>query len=421
MKDKFELFNNIKINIEEYEEVHFSNNDEFKRKMKNKIRGDKNMHKRKIAVASVGILLGTMVIASEPSLAYIKNIGQQIEHFFNIEDNTLNGYKIELNQRVEDNGITIELKEIMLGDGELLLSLIIDDSKLDKSYFGVEKEKAKEIWPYLQEPKVTIGDMIFTRTGGASTSEPGDEISRNMLLTCDLSGLDTNNDGETDVENFDLITNLDMNKDYDLKIEIDKVGYTIESNSMDKASTQEMNSDNDIPNYIEISEINGGGINLDIEEEFKTKTGNVLGNWNFETSVNAKKLLEDIKIYDMKKEFTINYEDLEIDILIEEVRVSPTKIKIKRSFKVNGEVPKEDEAPKFVDFIVKDEKGNEIEVRGGIDLSATEKLIESSPYAEGELNREMKSIKIIPVIEDWGKKINRTKIFKEEAFTLELE
>lgn len=420
MKDKFELFNDIKLDIDEYEEIHFSNNDEFKKKMKNKIRGNKNIHKKKVAVAGVGILLGSMVITSEPSLAYIKNIGQQIEHFFNREDDTLNGYKVQLNQVVEDKGVEIELKEIMLGDGELLLSLKIDDSKLDKSYFGLED--GKDVWPYLDEPKVTIGDIVFSQTGGASTSEQGDETSRNMLLTCNLDSLDTNNDGESDITNFDLISNLDINKDYDVKIEINKVGYTIETSETNKASTQETTLAKDTPDYIEIGEINGGGMDADTGESFKTRSGNVIGNWTFETSINAKKLLEDIKIYNINEDFTIKYEGLDIDGTIEEVRVSPTKIKIKRSFNVNGDVARgDDEPPKFLEFRVQDENGNIIEVRGGIDLSASELLLESAPYAEGELSREMKSIKIIPVIEDWAKKFNHTKKFEKQAFTLELE
>ncbi|MGL5347667.1 MAG: DUF4179 domain-containing protein [Peptostreptococcaceae bacterium] len=420
MKDKFELFNNIKVNTEEYEEIKFSDNEEFKKKIKSKINKNKSVHKNKVVVAGVGILLGSMVITSEPSLAYIKNIGQQIEHFFNREDNTLSGYKVELNQTVEDKGIEITLKEIMLGDGELLLSLKIDDSKLDKSYLGLDEEQ--DIWPDLDEPKVTIGDMVFARTGGAATSEPGDETSRNMLLTCNLDSLDTNNDGESDITNFDLVNSLDINKDYDVKIEINKVGYTIQHSETKESSTQEVTLIEDIPEYIEIRKNTGGGMNSDTGEHFKTGSVDVIGNWDFETSVNANQLLEDIKIYNIDKNFTIKYEDLDIDVIIEEIRISPTKIKIKRSFSVNGNVvPTDDVSPKFLSFIVQDENGKNVEVRGGIDLSASELLLENSPYAEGELSREMKSIKIIPVIEDWEKKFNHTKKFEKESFTLELE
>lgn len=412
MKNKFDIFNDIKIETDKYDEIKFDNNDEFKNKMKNKIRENKvSNNKKKMAIASIGILIGSMVIVSEPSLAYIRNIGKQIEYFFNREDNTFNGYKVELNQVVEDKGIEIELKEIMLGDGELLLSLKVDDSGLDKSYFGIDKNK--DCFPYLDEPKVQIGDMVFTNTGGASTSEIGDETSRNMLLTCTLDNLDKNNDGEPDIENFDLINNLDVNKNYDLNIEINKIGYTIEASKLDTSN---------MPNYMKISGVNGGGVNADTGEQFETRTGEVHGEWAFKTSINAKKLVEDIKIYKINKKFTIKDKDLEIDVFVEEVRVSPTKIKIKRNFKVKGDKSSmEGESTRFLSFIVKDESGKEIELTSTIDLSANEDLIKQTPFVEGELNKEMKKIEIIPTIEDWENKFNPIKKFKKESIKLELK
>ena len=37
MKNKFDIFNDIKIETDKYDEIKFDNNDEFKNKMKNKI------------------------------------------------------------------------------------------------------------------------------------------------------------------------------------------------------------------------------------------------------------------------------------------------------------------------------------------------------------------------------------------------
>lgn len=415
MRNEFDILNDVKVDADKYKEIKFDSNEEFKNKMKNKIRESKSYNKkRKMAVASVGILLGSMVVVSEPSLAYIKNIGKQIEHFFNREDNSFEGYKVVLNQVVENNGIEIELKEIMLGDGELLLSLKVDDSKLDKSYFGIDKEQ--DSYPELYEPKVQIGDMLFAQTGGGSTTEPGDDTSKNMLLTCDLNALDTNNDGDADVKGFDLISNLDVTKDYDLKVEIDKVGYMIEVN--DKNISDLTNA----PTYMEMTEVNGGGVNADTGESFETRSGIVHGNWTFETSINAKNLVDNIKIYEVNDSFSIKYEDLEIDVFVEEVRISPTKIKIKRSFKVNGDVRiGEDEPPKFLSFIAKDETGKEVELRGNIDLLANEELVKECMFVEGEIVRDMKNIKIIPAIEDWSKEINRIKTFEKETINLELK
>lgn len=414
MKNKFEIFNNIKVNIDEYEEIKFSDNDDFKDKMKNRIRGSHNQHKKKIAAVGASVLLGTMVITSEPSLAYIKNIGQQIEHFFNRQDDALMGYKVKVNKVVEDKGVEIELKEIMLGDGELLLSLKVDDSNVDKSYFGIEDDV--DTYPDIYQPKVQIGDMIFARTGGGATIEPGDETSKNMLLTCDLNQLESDNEVSKNSE-FDLISNLDINKDYDVKIEIDKVGYTIE---VDDSKVYNQKA---VPDYIEITEVNGGGMNADTGETFETRQGNIIGSWVFETKINAKKLVEDIKIYNINEKFTINYENMDVDVLVEEVRVSPTKIKVKYDLDVEGEVIRgENEDPIIFGFIAKDENGDKVELIGGMDIRFEEQFENNNPhgnYAEGELSSEIKSIKIIPTIEDYSKHYNSTKIFEDKAFNLE--
>lgn len=404
MKNKFDIFNDIKIETDKYDEIKFDNNDEFKNKMKMKIRENKvSNNKKKMAIASIGVLIGSMVIVSEPSLAYIRNIGKQIEYFFNREDNTFNGYKVELNQVAEDKGIEIELKEMMLGDGELLLSLKVDDSNLDKAYLGIDD--SEDTWPELYEPKIKIGNLVFTNTGGAMSGEANDDNSKNMLLTCKLDNLDKNNDGEPDVEKFDLTNNLDINKNYDIKIDIDKIGYTLNKDAKLKNT----------PEYVEESDVNGGGVNEDTGEYFETRNINIVGNWNFKTTINAKKLIDDIDIYNVNKKLKIKDRYTDIDVYIEEVRVSPTKIKIKHSFKVNKNINKDGRHdPKFLEFIVKGENGEDIEVKSGIDLNYNPESI----YAEGELNTNIKDIKIIPVIEDWGKKFNHTKKFNDQSITI---
>ena len=406
MKDKFELFNNIKINTEDYKEIQFSNNDEFKKKMKDKIKYNHSENNKKVAVIGTGILLGGMIVMAEPSLAYIQSIGKQIEYFFNREDNELSVYKVNVNKVVEDKGIKIELKEIMIDDGELLLSMNIDDSKLDRSYLGVQDiEEVGNLGFNLGVPKVEIGDMVFKETGGGGSQHRVGRYSTEMLLKCDLDELDKED------KYFDLISNLDRSKDYDVKIEIDNVAYTIDSNT---------NLPEEMPNYIEVTEINGGG-SSDTGEYHETRQIYVNGSWKFQATINAKEIVDNVKTYKVNEEFNIKYKDLDIDVLVEEIRVSPTKIKIKRKFKVNSDnTVSKDDYTRFLMFIVKDEKGNEININDLISVYSDEDLKNRTPYIESELNREIKEIKVIPAIDDWD---NRTKItkFKDKAFTLELD
>ena len=411
MKDKFEILNDVKINIDEYEEVKFDNNDEFKGKMIRKIRKRKSLNKKGIAVASVAVLAGSMFVMGEPSLAYIEHLGKKIEYFFNRGDEEFSGYKVEIDKVISQNNIDIKLREIMLGDGELLLSLNIDDSKLDKKSLGLLID-GDESSPELYEPKVQIGDMTFVNTGGGSTSEGNkDDNSIDMLLTCKLDNVDTNNDGEVDIESFDLTKNLDVNKNYDIKIIMDKVGYTVDENAK-------------ISDKVETSEVRGGGMNADTGETFTTKGVNIRGDWTFEGTLNAKNVVDNIDIYEVNKQVKVKDGSIDVDVTIDEVRVSPSKVKIKYGFKTNkNEAKNGEEHLKIIDFIVENEKGNKVEVRGCVDLTVPQELRNPAPYAEGELNfdlRDAKSIKIIPKIDDFSKKFDPAKLYKDSTIELEL-
>lgn len=411
MKDKFEILNDVKINIDEYEEVKFDNNDEFKEKMVSKIKSKKRLNKKGIAVASVAVLAGSMFVMSEPSLAYIANLGKRIEYFFNRGDEEFSGYKVEIDKVISQNNIDIKLREIMLGDGELLLSLNIDDSKLDKDALGL-KLNGSDSSLDLYEPKIQIGDMTFISTGGGYTSELNkDDNSIDMLLTCRLENVDINNDGEVDVENFDLTKNLDVNKNYDIKISIDRIGYTVDE-------------DANVSKEVQVSETTGGGMNADTGKTFKTKTVNIPGNWNFEGTLNAKNIVDNIDIYEINKEINIKDKNIDVDITVDEIRISPSKVKIKYGFKTNkNEVKSLEDGMKIIDFIVKDENGKEVEVRGCVDLDAPEELRNPAPYAEGDLVfnlRDAKSIKIIPKIDDYSKKFAPAKLYKESTIELNL-
>lgn len=411
MKNKFEIFNNIKINTDEYEEVKFENNYDLKKKMTSKIKKSKKLNKKGMAVASVGILIGGMAIVSKPSLAYIENLGKQIEYFFNRGETEFSGYKVELDKVVSVNNIDIKLIEIMLGDGELLLSLNIDDSKLDKKALGLLVD-GEESSPDLYEPKVQIGDMIFVNTGGGYTSEGNqDDGSIDMLLTCKLESIDTNNDGEFDIENFDLTKEIDSNKNYDIKISIDKVGYTVDGDAT-------------VSEQFKAGDGEGGGVNLDTGEEFKTKSIYMPGDWTFEGTLNAKNIVENIEIYEINKQVKVKDNFIDVDVTLDEIRISPSKVKIKYSFKTNkNEVKSPEDSMRIIDFIVKDENGKEVEVRGCVDLNVPTELRSPAPYAEGELNfnlKDAKNIKIIPKIDDYSKKFNPTKLYKESAIELNL-
>ncbi|MDU7967207.1 MAG: DUF4179 domain-containing protein, partial [Paeniclostridium sordellii] len=143
MKNKYEIFNDTKIDENNYKNINISEKDKeaIKNRMNKKIKYRKSNYKKNILVASIPILVaGGIILSGETSMAYIQNIGKQIEHFFNKNDEELRGYKTLVNETKTDKNIDVTLNEIMLEDGELLLSLTLDDSKLDKDKLGISSE-----------------------------------------------------------------------------------------------------------------------------------------------------------------------------------------------------------------------------------------------------------------------------------------
>lgn len=301
MKNKYEMFNDTKIDENNYKNINISEEDKesIKNRMNKKIRYRKSNYKKNILVASIPILVaGGIALSGETSMAYIQNIGKQIEHFFN-----------------------------------------------------------------------------------------------------------KNDDGKADIENFDLLKDLDLSKNYDVEVIIDEIGYTF-------------NKDKKVTNDIRIG-AHGGGTSED-GEPYGTKTGYLNGNWNFKTNLNGKELSKSIKSYDVNKSLDINYKGMDIKANIDELRVTPTRIKIKYNFEVENNTTSLYKNPIFLDFIIKDESGNKIQSNGGsYDLSSDKENLEGSTI-EFEINKDMKEIKIVPVIEDWNKKVGKSTQFKNQTISLEL-
>lgn len=405
MKKKYEMFNDTKIDKNKYEDINLSEEEKqsIKDRMNKKIKYKNTDYRNKILIASVpALIVGVMALSGETAMAYIENIGKQIEYFLNKDNEELRGYKTSVNETKIDKNISVTLNEIMLEDGELLLSLTLDDSKLNKNDLGILKEN--DIAEF-NEPKVKIGDLTFINTGGAMTSELSKDKDRDILLKCRLDSVDTNGDGKVDIENFDLLNDLDLSKNYDVEIIINEVGYTFDKNT-------------EVSNDIKIGGYGGGASeNGDV---YETKTGYISGDWNFKTTLNSKKLSENIKLYDINKKLDMNYKDMNIKTYLKELRVTPTSIKIKYTYEVENYIGSKNENPIFLDFIIKDENGKIIDSTGAsYDLSNNKENVDEEAITF-EINKDMKTINIIPIIRDLNYKNEKIEKFEDKAVNLEL-
>lgn len=403
MKDKFDLFNETNIDIEKYDDIVLSNEekDEMKKRMKSKIQySKKNNFKRYALVGGLSVvILGSTAFTNETTLAYMQHLGKQIEYFFNKDTEELKPYKNIVDDVATDKGIDIKLNEIMLGDGELFLNISVDDSKLDKDALGLKKQGG---FLGIDDIKIKVGDMSFVSITGPSTSEKNKDGTTNMVMTCKLDNLDKDGDGKGDVENFDLLKNVDLNKDYDINISINKVEY-------------ELNKDIKTSKEIEVG--NMGGV------EGEHLNGYLSGQWEFNTSINGSNIVKDTKIYNVDKNVKLKNKNIDVDLVLKEVRVSPTKIRVIYGFKTNKyNFNKGDYIPKILEFALKDGRGKDLELlsgAGGYDLSYSKgNYIESS--LEYEIKKDVKKLKITPIIEDWSKEINNITEFKKQGIDVDI-
>jgi hypothetical protein len=370
--DKYKVLNNEKIQFDKYNEVE-TDNEKMKNIMKSKLKSRKQINKKLIAASiSATLILGSVALTNETIWAYIDVLASRIESFLGRDYNEFDKYKFEGNQSIEDNGLVLNLGDVMLDDGQLIISLSMDYTNFDFKKYGISK---KDFIPNI--PIVTIGDMSFPGQGGGII--PRDLTSENkkeFLYTVDLTGLDTDGDGLGDTD-FDILDNLEKNKDYDLKIQFKDFSIG----------------------------------------ESKTEKGRLLsksfGPWEFSTIINSSNISSDLKIIDINKVIDISEGDKKRKFEIDELRISPVSVNIKTQ--VKGDTPDRMYSINLTDLLVKDENGTRLS-GGSISNSSGNGM-----YYKFELKGTEKKITIIPVIREKSYLSGGTEYLDDEKIDKKIE
>lgn len=362
--DKYKVLNNEKIQFDRYNEVK-TDNEKMKSIMKSKLKSRKQINKKLIAASiSATLILGSVALTNDTTWAYIDILASRIESFLGRDYSEFDKYKFEGNQSIEDNGLVLNLGDVMLDDRQLIISLSMDYTNFDFKEHGINK---KDFTPDI--PIITIGDMSFPGQGGGIIQRDlKSENKKEFLYTVNLTSIDTDRDGLGDTD-FEILDNLEKNKDYDLKIKFK---------------------------------------DFDIGES-KTEKGRLLsksfGNWEFNTIVNSSNISSDVKIIDINKAIDITEGDMKMKFKIDEVRISPVSVKIKTE--VEGDTS---DKMNLIDLSVKDENGKGLD-GGGIGNSNGNGM-----YHTFELKGTEKKITIIPVIHS----SDTTKYLKDEKIEIDI-
>lgn len=366
MKNKYELFNEINMQDEDYENYKLSQmeKDNIFINVSKNIKLEKNIRNKKYSKIAIVIILclsiSNVALNNGKVWALVESIGKQIESYLGKKENEYTGYKISVNQVSEDKGIKLSLHEVLLDDGNILLSMNLDHSNFDES--GLKKGLYLNKNYYLPTATVYMDGKKFVETGGATKYEREKNNQQDFLTSLNLERVDENDDGRADITDYQILDNIDPNKDYNIKVVFDEVG---------------------------IHKV--GLIPRVIDDEFEF----IKGKWEFKFTVNGKNIMRETKVYNINKEINIDDEDLKAKIYIKQLRVSPVSVKLTYTMNIEQGYPLND---KNIYIELLDQHGNYINVGGGSSENEDGSLIEGSLEGNLENNKKLESIKILPYI-----------------------
>ena len=396
MKDKYSILNDVKVNIDEYEEVKFDNNDNIKQRMKKKLRNRKPSYRKAIAVA-LAVTLGSSVMLNENVWAHVQSIWYTIDEVFNLKKEEVKDYTYNIDKTVEDKNIKILFKSIMLDDGKLIIDANIDDTKFNPFEDFTQKQQKDwfvDKWGN-EETRVLLG--------ADSTEIYVDGVKRTYFNNSAPNSKDKNDDGTTDVLIEQSIE----------AIESDKGEYHLEKVN-----------ENQFPNNIDINKMYNFKIKINklhiveseyTEEESKTREGSyggvVEGDWGISVDIKGEDLINASTNYEINKDIDLELDDRKINVSVDNISVSPVYLGLDYSYI--------DEDGYSIEFKVFNDKGEEYKWVS-IESDSSIDKIDKANFEMKLINfyKDTKYIKLVPTIIYYEK--GKTLVFEDKSIEIEI-
>ncbi|MEH7122430.1 DUF4179 domain-containing protein [Bacillus sp. JJ1773] len=124
MKNLFERLNDEKIKLSEFEGGQLTDIEKkaTKKRIKAKLKSRSGNKRRILAVAASLAVITILGMNTNYTLADIPIIGSALEKFVYSQEDSLSDYKTVIGESVESNGVKVTLNEIILDEGQLLIS-----------------------------------------------------------------------------------------------------------------------------------------------------------------------------------------------------------------------------------------------------------------------------------------------------------
>lgn len=205
-KNIYELLNDMNIDIDNYKKEEF--NDFEKKKLKSKFRKSikaQRKNRKGIAVAAaVVIVVGSIgLFGTDAGAEIMASVSESISESLGIQKN-LENYNTIINKSVTDNGITIQLNEVILDKSQN--QLIISDTISSTNILKENDSYCSDKTIYINNKKV----KFFSEGGGRRRI---DEYSCQSVYEYDLNSL----------------KDMDLSGDLNIKIEYSKVMVNYEN------------------------------------------------------------------------------------------------------------------------------------------------------------------------------------------------
>ena len=210
-KNIYEMLNDVKTDINDYKKEEL--NDIEKKKLKNQFRKSINTKRRNkksiVAAATVMVIVGSIgLFGTDAGAEIMAKMSESISSSIGVHKD-LDNYNTVVNKCITDNGITIQLNEVILDQSQN--QLIISETVSFQNMLNENDVYDTEKTIYINNKKVK-----FTSASGGSWKTDG--YSEQSVYEYDLSSL----------------KDVDLSGDLDIKIEYSKVWINYEDSKKGK-------------------------------------------------------------------------------------------------------------------------------------------------------------------------------------------
>lgn len=317
MKNEFDILNDVKIEVDEYKEVKFDNNDEIKRRMESKIKKRKSPYKKVIVAASLVVVLGGGVFCNEAVWADVEKMWYSLQRVLDLKSEEVTNYKYEINKSVESKNIKVTYKNLMIDDGNLIVEIDVDDSKFDPFKDFTEKEQKDwnvDKWGNRE---------LFVSLGNIETYVDGEKRGFLNAGQADYEKKTSNSNGVTNIVSIIPLNEIEGEHSID-EVDKEEFPYTIDT---DKTYNLKLNT-----KKIHISAEMIG-------DEKVGYFGAIRSDWSVELPIKGEDLIKATVNYDdykIDKNIKINIGGIYKELKIDSLHLSPIYAKVQYTTDIDG-------------------------------------------------------------------------------------